>query len=432
MQRKLFALVDCNNFYASCERAFNPALENKPVIVLSNNDGCVVARSKEAKKIGIGMGVPVFKCRDLINRYRVHVFSSNYALYGDMSRRVMDILSEMAPVVEVYSIDEAFLDLAGFGADGDQGRHFINEFTREIRKKILTWTGIPVSIGIGPTKTLAKIANHVAKKNARLGGVFNITDHPATDMILDRIKVEDIWGIGRQYAYFLNRHCIYTALQLKNSPPQWIRKNMTVNGLRTVTELNGIQCLSMDCMPASKKGITSSRSFGSPVQTYPALREALSSYVTRAAEKLRLQSSAASVIYVFLATNRFKKEDPQYSNSLTAILPAPSSFTPELIRTAGHCLEKIYRSGYSYKKVGVILTEIVPDCSIQQDLFGKSADDDRKRRLMKVLDALNARLGSDTLRYAATGIRREWKMRRMLCSPRYTTCWHELPEVMLG
>jgi len=423
MQNKLFALVDCNNFYASCERVFNPALENKPIVVLSNNDGCIVARSREAKRIGISMAAPVFKCEALIKKYGVHVFSSNYALYGDMSRRIMDILSEMAPVVEVYSIDEAFLDLKGFSEID------LNKFAIRMRKRIRKWTGIPVSIGIGPTKTLAKLANHVAKKNPSLKGVFNITDHPATDKILDQIKVDDIWGVGRKYAYFLNRHCIYTALQLRCASPEWVKKNMTINGLRTVSELQGISSIPIDNMPAPKKGITSSRSFGIPVRKYDDLREALSSYVVRAAEKLRSQSSVTSAIYVFVGTNRFKKKDPQYSNSFTALLPVATSFTPKLIKYACECLKKIYRPGYLYKKTGVIFTEIVPASGIQQSLFDINPDEARTRRLMEAVDKVNGRLGRDTLRYAATGINRIWKMKRELCSPRYTTCWHELPVV---
>ncbi len=423
MHKKQFALVDCNNFYASCERVFNPALENKPIVVLSNNDGCIVARSREAKRIGIPMASPVFKCETLIRKYGVHVFSSNYALYGDMSRRVMDILSEMAPVVEIYSIDEAFLDLTGFSEID------LDKFSIMIRKKIRKWTGIPVSVGIGPTKTLAKIANHVAKKNPSLKGVFNITDHPATEKILDQIKVDDIWGIGRKYAYFLNRHCIYTALQLRFASLEWVRKNMKINGLRTVSELQGISCIPMDNMPLPKKGITSSRSFGVPVKRYDDLREALSSYVVLAAEKLRLQKSVTSAVYVFVTTNRFKKKDPQYSNSFTALLSVPTSFTPKLIKCACECLKKIYRSGYSYKKTGVIFTEIVPESSIQQSLFDTDQNDLKSRNLMKAVDRINARLGKETLRYAATGINRIWKMKRELCSPRYTTCWHELPKV---
>jgi DNA polymerase V len=288
MQR-VYSLIDCNNFYVSCERVFNPKLEGKPVIVLSNNDGCVIARSNESKALGIGMGVPVFKCKDLIKKHKIQVYSSNYTLYADMSQRVMDTLAQFTSDVEVYSIDEAFLSLSEFMSLN------LTEYARDIRSTVKRWTGIPVSIGIGSTKTLAKVANKLSKRNPQYGGVFDITSHTQMNELLEQIRVEDIWGIGRQYTKLLNQNGIYTALQLKNASDTWIRKHMSVSGLRTVWELRGISCIPLEEAPPSKKAIISSRSFGRPVESLEELKEAIASYISRASEKLRAQQSVTSV-----------------------------------------------------------------------------------------------------------------------------------------
>ncbi len=419
--KDIFALVDCNNFYVSCERVFDPSLQNKPVVVLSNNDGNVVARSNEAKKIGIPFGAPYFKLKDMIKKHGVRVFSSNYTLYADMSRRVMDTLAYFSPEMEIYSIDEAFISLTGLNRD-------LAQYGSDLRKLVKQWTGIPVSIGIAPTKTLAKLASEVAKKNPSCKGVFNITDHPHMDKILDSIEVKDVWGVGMQYTRLLNRHGIYTALHLKNANDGWVKKNMTVMRLRTVLELRGKPCLDLENSPSPKKGIVSSRSFGRPVESLEELKEALASYVSQACKKLRFQNSMASTVTVFLSTNRFKQE-PQYCNSGTYRLANPSSYTAELIRYSLEILEKIYRSGYRYKKVGVAFTEIIPGDDVQNDLFVPPEDNKRSQKLMQTVDKINRTMGSNTLHYAAEGIQKPWQMRRAFLSPRYTTKWDEIPVV---
>jgi DNA polymerase V len=420
---KLFALVDCNNFYVSCERVFNPKLEGRPVVVLSNNDGCVVARSNEVKALGVKMGTPAFKSRDLFKKHGVIVYSSNYALYGDMSMRVMRCLENFAQEIEIYSIDEAFISLDKMQPDQ------VDEFIRRISETVKQWTGIPVSIGVGTTKTLAKIASRIAKKNPEMGGVFNITDHPYLEKILTSLDVGDIWGIGPRYAKLLNSFGINNALHLKNSDDVWIRKHLTVMGLRTVHEMRGIECIPMELAPAPKKGIMSSRSFGRPVESLDELKESLSVYVSRAAEKLRAQKSAASVVHVFLTTNRHKKNEPQYGNSATALLPMPSSYTPELISWAISRLELIYKPGYRYKKTGVFLSGIVPEDQIQLNLFSQDYPHEKNQKLMKIVDKINSRWGTDTLKYASEGTKKEWKMKREKLSPRYTTRWNEIPVV---
>ena len=419
-EREIFALVDCNSFYVSCERVFDPSLWGKPVIVLSNNDGNAVALSPEAKALGIPFGAPCFKIRDMIERHGVQVFSSNYTLYGDMSRRVMEVLAGFSPEMEIYSIDEAFLSLRGLRGD-------LTGYGREMREAVGRMTGIPVSVGIGPSKTLAKIASRMPKKDSSLQGVFNMADHGA-DAVLEATAVRDVWGVGRQYGKFLNRHGITNARELRDAPDPWIRKHMTVTGLRTVRELRGHSCISMEEAPPPKKGIVSSRSFGRPVESPEELREALASYTARGAEKLRRQGSAAGFISVFIMTNRFKPE-PQYSNGITLRLPVPTADTPELIRQACLILERIYREGYRYKKAGVMFTGIVPAGERQLNLFAPAPEDPRRRRLAETVDGLNRRMGRGTVHYAAEGIAQRWKMRRARLSNRYTTHWEEIPLV---
>jgi len=423
--KKVFALVDCNNFYVSCERVFNPALEGRAVVVLSNNDGCVIARSEEAKALGIKMGAPAFKMEHEFRKYGVLVYSSNYALYGDMSDRVMQTLEQFTKRLEVYSIDEAFLSL------NSSSHEEMTEYGRLIRYIIKKWTGIPVAVGIGPTKTLAKIAGKIGKKNPQLKGVFDIANHPRMDEILNAFPVGDVWGVGPQYEALLKRHGILTALQLKCAQDAWVKKHLTVMGLRTVMELRGVSCFSLEEMPMAKKGIMSSRSFGRPVESLDELKESIATYVAYAAEKLRQQHSAASILHVFLLTNRFKTEEPQYGNSATTILPVPSSYTPDLIRSAQELLEKIYKPGYRYKKTGVFLTEIVPQDRIQTNLLVPDYPHEKNRTLMKMVDHINARWGPDTVRFAAEGMEKEWHMRRNLLSPRFTTQWSEIPIVKI-
>jgi len=417
----IFALVDCNNFYASCERVFSPKLNGQPIIVLSNNDGCVVARSNEAKALGIGMGVPEFQVRPLLRAHRVHVFSSNYTLYGDMSQRVMETLEQFCPDLEVYSIDEAFLSLVGFE------RRDLIEYGRQIRRTVKQWTGIPVSVGIAETKTLAKIANRVAKRTPDTGGVFDLLACPDRDALLDRVAVEDVWGIGRNHAHMLKQHGITTAFQLREVDDHWIRKRMGIVGCRLVMELRGVSCMDLEQCPAPKQSLTCSRAFGTLINTVEEMEEAISVYTSRVAEKLRREQLAATVLTVCLTTNEFR-EGPQYSNSLTLNLPVVTDSTSELIGCALQGIRAIYRDGYLYKKAGVMVTGLVPASQSQTDLFD-SKDRGKSNRLMSALDAINERWGTGTLQYASSGITKKWKTQFHRRSPAYTTDWNELPVV---
>jgi DNA polymerase V len=418
----VFALVDCNNFYASCERVFTPRLEGQPIVVLSNNDGCVVARSNEAKALGIGMGVPEFQIRPLLRAHHVHVFSSNYTLYGDMSQRVMETIEQFCPNLEVYSIDEAFLSLLGFE------RHNLTEYGRQIRRTVKQWTGIPVSVGIAETKTLAKIANRIAKRTPDLEGVFDLLACSDRDALLSRVAVEDVWGIGRNHACVLNQHGITTALQLRGVDDQWIRRRMGIVGLRLVMELRGISCLGLEQCPAPKQSITCSRAFGTLIHTLAEMEEAVSVYTSRVAEKLRREQLAAMVLTVSLTTNEFK-EGPQYSNALTLKLPIATDSTTDLIRSALQGIRAIYRDGYRYKKAGVMLADLVPASQRQADLFDYR-DREKSKRLMSALDSINDRWGAGTLQYASSGISNAWKTQFHRRSPAYTTDWDALPLVI--
>jgi len=418
LSKRIFALVDCNNFFASCERLFRPDLWGKPVVVLSNNDGNIVARSNEAKDLGIAMGEPYFKAEPLLRKHGVAVFSSNYTLYGDISHRVMNVLQQLEPDVEVYSIDEMFISIP-------KGKYLnLTEYGRRLRTTILKWTGMPVSIGFAPTKTLAKIANRIAKKNPDCNGVFDLTSFEDTDQLLSGIQVRDIWGIGRQYSKKLNGQGIYTALSLKHANDEWVRKHMTITGLRTVWELRGISCLPLEDVTPPKKGIITSKSFSHDVTSIEELSEAVASYISRAAEKLRSQHSIAQSLLVFLTTNRFKPEKPQYSNSYHMMLKEPTASTPTLIRYSLRGLDRIYRSGYEYKKTGVMLLDIVPDAYRQGNLFNKSRCD---KGLMSALDSINAKWGRGAVQYAAAGLKKTWMFKRDQLSQAYTTNWDQLP-----
>jgi DNA polymerase V len=418
--------VDCNSFYVSCEKVFNPNLEGKPVVVLSNNDGCVVSCSAEAKKLNIRIGTPYFECAGLIKMHGGVAFSSNYTLYGDMSQRVMDILSEFSPDIEIYSIDEAFLSLNGMNNID------LLEYGHNIKTKIKQYTGIPVSVGIAQTKTLAKIANRFCKTMPSLNGVYLFDND--IDSVLEKIFVEDIWGIGFKYSKLLNQHGIRTALQLKNADDSWIKKKMTITGLRTVMELRGIPCIGLDDVPASKKCIMSSRSFGKPVESIEELKEAIAFYTSIAAAKLRDQKSVASVITVYLMTDWFKANphgqknfSPYYRNSCTINIPTATSYTPELIHYGNICAEKIYKAGYRFKKAGVILNGIFPEEDIQPQLF--EPDNRNKISLMHIVDEINKKYGSSAIKMACFSSNNTWEMRRDRLSQRYTTRWDELLTV---
>ncbi len=416
------AIVDCNNFYASCERVFNPSLRGKPIVVLSNNDGVVVARSDEAKKIGITGFQPYFKVKELIEKYDVKVFSSNYTLYGDMSHRVMRTLEQFSPEVEIYSIDEAFIYFDGFN------NYNLNEYAREIRKTVEKWTGIPVTIGIASTKTLAKVANRFAKKNKDIyNGVLNIYDAPDIDDYLGKTEINDVWGVGRQYTKLLKRYGIDTALDLKNANEKWIRKKMTVVGARTQNELKGVPNIKMEYEVPPKKAIVSSRSFGKLVTDKQQLKEAVSTYITRAAEKLRKQNSLVNLLTVFIRTNPFK-EEKQNANSIHIQLPAPTDATAEMIKYGISGLDKIYRDGFRYQKAGVMLSGIVPGVGNQTTIFDNE-NREKLKKLSHIIDSVNKKMNTEAIYYASSGIKKSWTMKRNLKSPHYTTDWNQIPGV---
>ncbi|MEW6247567.1 MAG: Y-family DNA polymerase [Nitrospirota bacterium] len=417
----VFALVDCNNFYVSCERVFNPSLEGRPVVVLSNNDGCVVSRSDEAKALGITVGVPVYQIRALIRTHGVRLLSSNYALYGDMSRRVMETLEQFSPEVEVYSIDEAFLNLSGLS------RINRTEYGRRILMTVKQWTGLPVSVGIAATKTLAKLATRFAKRAAEGAGVLDLTDTPNREHVLAEAAVGGIWGLGESAARRLESHGICTALQLRDADEGWIGKHLGVVGLRLVRELRGLSCFSVEGCPPPKQGIAVSRTFGRPVESLEELCEAVAAYTARAGEKLRRERLLAGGLWVFLTTTRLT-DDSRDSQSVFLDLPVPTEDTGDLIRYALRGVERAFTAGCRYKKAGVVLTELTPADRRQIDLFD-ATDREKSRRLMQTLDRLNQRMGAGTIRYAAAGLAQPWQAKFAHRSPAYTTNWQDLVQV---
>ncbi len=418
----IIALVDCNNFYVSCERVFAPRLGGRPVIVMSNNDGCVVSRSDEAKALGIGMGQPVFQVRDLLHQQDVAVCSSNYALYGDMSRRVMATLGTFTPDLEVYSIDEAFLGLGGFrGLDP-------TAYGREIQTTVKRWTGIPVSVGIAQTKTLAKLANRLAKLSARTGGVLDLSHSPYLDRALASTPVECVWGVGPKFTRRLREAGIDTALQLRDADHRWVRGVRGVLGARTVLELRGVACLTLEQSPPPRQSIAHTRTFSRRICNLVELREAAAAYAARAAEKLRRQRRAAGVVTVFVMTNLFEQRSRRYFNARTYELPAPTSNTATLIKLVTRAVEEIFRPGIAYKKAGVLLDSLVPDQQVPPTLF-PTGGPPPERPLMQLVDALNKRFASGIVGWAAAGFERSWQVKFRHRSPRYTTSWRELPVV---
>ncbi len=417
----MYALVDCNNFYVSCERVFNPALNGKAVVVLSNNDGCVISRSNEAKALGIKMAAPAFKIAGFLKANGVEVYSSNYALYGDLSRRVMATLGELAPELEIYSIDEAFLDLTGLPVR-------LAEYGQRIRSRIWQCIGIPVSVGIGPTKVLAKLANHFAKQLPEHRGVF-VFDPARAEEILRKLAVEEIWGIGWRRAAQLTAYNVRTAWDLVQLPDDWVRQKLTVVGLRVKKELEGVSCLELESAPPPKKAICTSRSFGQPQTTQESIKEAVAAFAEMCAFKLRQQHSCATVLMVFIHTNEFIPHEPQYARNLARRLPVATNSSLELIRYAVAALEAIFQEGYRYKKAGVIVSELIPDVQAQGALFD-AVDREKQRELMKAMDRINLRFGQGTLQIAAQGVGdRKWKMRQAKLSPGYTTRWSDVIAV---
>ncbi|WP_411913423.1 translesion error-prone DNA polymerase V subunit UmuC [Vibrio sp. 1640] len=419
----VFALVDCNNFYASCEKLFRPDLKDTPVVVLSNNDGCVVARSREAKLLGIKMGVPVFQIKAEMQRHGILAFSSNYALYADLSSRVMRTLEEMAPRVEVYSIDEAFLDLTGI-----ESALSLVEFGQQVRERIGHWIGITVCVGIAPTKTLAKLANHAAKKYPATQGVVDLTNPDRQRRLLALVPVDDVWGVGRRLSKRLNALGITTALDLANASPRAIRDQFSVVLERTVRELNGDSCIELEEIPPAKKQIVCSRSFGVKVTHFELLREAVCEYATRATEKLRKEQQQAKVLTVFIRTSPFKDNEPQYSNSASGELLIPSCDTRDFIELANHLLKRIWKDGFRYAKAGVMLSDFYDLGMFQSGLFDDVSTRSNSQQLMSVLDTIN-QSGAGKVFFAGQGTKKDWSMKREHLSPAYTTRWDQLPRV---
>jgi DNA polymerase V len=425
----MIALVDCNNFYASCERVFRPDLAGKPIVVLSNNDGCVIARSAEAKALDIPMGIPAYQVEPLVQKYGVHVFSSNYALYGDMSRRVMATLSMFTPEIEVYSIDEAFLNFDGLD--------FINlpAYSREIVQKTTQYTGIPISIGVGPTKTLAKVANRLAKKTPHTKGAWVIPDDALEIAdVLKQVEIGEVWGIGRSHKNFLQKHGVETAYDFTQKPREWVSRNMKVVGLRTWEELRGRPCIGMEEELTEKQNICTSRSFGELLNDYNLLEEAVTYYATTCAAKLRQQKSFAGTVYVFAYTHPNRQDLPQYKARMWYALPTPTNSTLDIVKHALHCLRTVYKKKdrfgrpIYYKNAGVIVSGIVPEGEIQGNIF--SAPTDKKHlQLMAAVDRINNLVGREKVTLATQGSSTRWKLRCEKLSNRYTTRLDQVVEI---
>ena len=418
---KAIAIVDANEFYVSCERVFDPKLLGRPVVVLSNNDGCVISRSCEAKALGIGMGVPLFKVRHVVEEYDVAVFSSNYALYGDLSLRLADAFHEFTPDVEVYSIDEAFL-----GLDERPGQSF-RDYGLEIKAKVYKWTGVPCSLGISRTKTLAKVAQRHTKRHPEAQGVLDLTDPSDQTAVLDETPVGDVWGVGPAYAKLLKGAGVDTGRKLRDADRRWVRQRMSVVGARIVEELRGVSCIPLEKCPQGRKSVTCSRSFGVLVESLEELREAVAAHMTKAAERLRRSRLAAGVVTVFINTSRFSA-GPRYSNSATTELACSTDSTDELLAWALKGLEQIYRPGYWYKKAGVMLNRLTPADGLSMRLFGDERFE-KSRRVMRAVDEINSRFGRDTVRFGAARPGGRWETKFLRRSRRYTTCLGEVLRV---
>lgn len=418
----MIGLLDCNNFFVSCERVFRPDLAIRPVVVLSNNDGCVVSRSQEAKALGIKMGVPFFQVQEMVRKDGLVAFSSNYTLYGDMSGRVVSTVKRFVPHIEIYSIDECFLYFEGF-----EGKYDLAEYGRLLISTIGQNTKIPVSLGIAPTKTLAKMASKFAKQHKGFKGVCLINTEEKRIKALRLFPIGDVWGIGRRYERTLQYHGIRTAYDFIQKPENWVRRVMKVGGVRTWKELQGIACITEE-KPQKKKSICTSRSFGEKISDYPTLSEAVSNFAVACARKLRKEKTAAGQVEVFILTSPFSGEGNIYQNSKTATLPAASNHSNEIITSALSALKDIYRSGYHYHKAGVIVSDIVPENEIQGNLFS-TTDHARLRKLFQVVDKINRKQGKNTLKLAAQGYNKKWALKNKYLSRQYTTNWDELLEI---
>jgi len=416
---KKIGLVDCNSFYVSCERLFNPKIKRKPVVVLSNNDGCIISRSNEAKALGIKMGEPYFKAKDIIIKNNVNVFSSNYSLYGDLSRRVMRTLKRFNSDIEIYSIDEAFMDLSNF-SDKE-----VEEVGKEIRSTVLKWTGIPTSIGIAKTKTLSKVANHIAKKTKV--GVTSLIGIENLDPILEKVEINDVWGVGRQLTKFYQKNGIYNAKQLKNKSNTWIKKCSNVLSSRTAMELRGIPCIELEKTTSKRKSCVVSRSFGKRVENFQELKEAVESYCLNASEKLRSENLVAKALTVFVRTSPFQRSFGYYSNSKTIDFPVATNNSIETVKTAISILQDIYKNGYRYQKAGVMFSGLSNEDN-KNNLFACEKDE-KINRLMRSIDKTNYRFGRSTLSVASAGIRKKWFMKREHSSKIDTADFYCIPTI---
>ena len=418
------ALVDCNSFYVSCERLFNPSIIKKPVIVLSSNDGCVISRSTEAKILGIKMGEPYFKVEKIIKKNDVKVFSSNYSLYGDISRRVMKTLKQFSPQMEIYSIDEAFLNLSSIRDEN------LFEHGNKIRKTVLKWTGIPTSIGIATTKTLSKAANHIAKKEQ--SGIVNLINTKQIDQILKEIEINEVWGVGRQLTKFYIKNGIHTAYQLKNMHNNWIKKNTNVLGSRTAMELKGIPCVSLEEHQEKRKNCCVSRSFGRKVTKLEELSESVTTHCLNAAEKIRSDNQTTKRITVFIRTSPFQKDKNYYANSKDIDLPVRTNDSIELVKQALIALQYIYRKGYKYQKAGIIFSGLNEVDIYKKNLFSSINNEEKRKKLMKAIDYTNIKYGRHALSIAQAGLRKKWNIKRQHSSKIDTACFDFLPTIKIA
>lgn len=418
----MYALVDCNNFYCSCERLFDPALEHVAMVVLSNNDGCAIARSEEAKALGVVMGTPAFMMEDLIRSKKVRVFSSNYTLYGDISDRVMQTMGNFVPAMEIYSIDEAFLDMH------DLQHHDLLKLGLDIKRSVRKNVGIPVSVGIAATKTLAKMANRFAKKRRKEHGVFWAGNKELVDEMLHETPVHDVWGIGHQHALLLRKNGVQTAFDFTGLPEEWVRVNMAVVGQRMYHELHGRPAIQWDADPAPKKNICTSRSFGYLLTDFDIIREAICNHAASCAQKLRKQNSVCTQVHVFIQTNLHKLDDPQYSRSIAIDLEVASSDSGVIIRAASRGADMIFKQGYRYMKCGVTVSEITTEKLLQQSMFDNS-DHSRSRSAMQALDNINKSLGKEIVRFAVQGYEKKYRLKSEFLSKKYTTRIDEIVKV---
>jgi len=418
------ALVDCNSFYVSCERLFNPAIEKKPVVVLSSNDGCIISRSTEAKNLGIKMGEPYFKVKEIIKKNDVKIFSTNFSLYGDISRRVMKTLKQFSPQMEIYSIDEAFLDLSSVKNEN------LLEHSYKIRKTILQWTGIPTSIGLGSTKTLSKAANYIAKKEK--SGVVDLINSKKIDEILSKIKINDVWGVGQQLTKFYIKNGINTAYDLKNMHNGWIKKNTSVFGSRTAMELRGIPCVSLEPHEEKRKNCCVSRSFGKKVTKLEDLSEAITKHCLNAAEKIRLDRQTVKKITVFIRTSPFQIKNDYYANSKDIDLPIRTSDSIILIKQALIALESIYKEGYRYQKTGIVLSGLKDASPYNKNLFSVINNDEKRIKLMEAIDHTNIKYGRNALSIAQARLKKKWNIKRQYSSKIDTACFDLLPAIKIS